>query len=206
MQGCPLSPLFASFVVTRLLAPIDALLRERAATRLASGDHGDDGYGGISHLLSYVDDISTCVYLPDLEFLCKTLRSNGASLGCFVNTSKTRILTSCNGSSPLPSINYHNARLGESISSTIRQFSNAPHPDTPHTTIPIKLVDRFRLLGHPVGSAKFAADFFMKCTTIVRNCITSLSNSISDQHTKLRLFSMCLIQKIPHLLSSSDVT
>ena len=118
-QGCPLSPLFASFVVARLLAPIDALLRERATTRLASGDHGDDGYGGISHLLSYVDDISTCVYLPDLEFLCETLRSNGASLGCFVNTSKTRILTSCNGSSPLLSIIYHNARLGESISSTI---------------------------------------------------------------------------------------
>jgi len=201
-QGCPLSPLFASFVVARLLAPIDVLLRERAATRLASGDHGDDGYGGISHLLSYVDDISTCVYLPDLEFICDTLRSNGASLGCFVNTSKTRILTSCNGSSPLPSITNHNACLGESILSTIHQFSNAPHHDTPHTTIPIELVDGFRLLGHPVGSAKFAADFFTKCTTIVRNCITSLSNSISDQHTKLRLFSMCLIQKLPHLLSS----
>jgi hypothetical protein len=30
-QGCPLSPLFASFVVARLLEPIDSLLRERAA-------------------------------------------------------------------------------------------------------------------------------------------------------------------------------
>jgi hypothetical protein len=37
-QGCPLSPLFASFVVACLLQPIDALLRECAATRLASRD------------------------------------------------------------------------------------------------------------------------------------------------------------------------
>jgi hypothetical protein len=84
-QGCPLSPLFASFVVALLLAPIDKLLRKRAASRLASGDTGDDGHGGISHLLSYVDDISTCVYLDDLQFLCETLKSSGASLGCFVN-------------------------------------------------------------------------------------------------------------------------
>ena len=42
-QGCPLSPLFASFVVARLLEPIDGLLRERAAARLDNGDTGDDG-------------------------------------------------------------------------------------------------------------------------------------------------------------------
>jgi len=88
-QGCPVSPLFASFVVARLLEPIDSLLRERAAAQLASGDSGDDGFGGISHLLGYVDNISSCVYLSDLPFLCSTLNSTGASLGCFVNPSKT---------------------------------------------------------------------------------------------------------------------
>jgi hypothetical protein len=30
-QGCPLSPLFASFVVAHLLKPIDKLLRQRAS-------------------------------------------------------------------------------------------------------------------------------------------------------------------------------
>ena len=53
-QGCPLSPLLASFVVARLLEPIDGLLRERAAARLANGDPGDDSQGGISHLLSVI--------------------------------------------------------------------------------------------------------------------------------------------------------
>jgi hypothetical protein len=68
-QGCPLSPLFASFVVARLLKPIDGLLRKRAANCLANGDTGDDGQGGISHLLSFVNDISSCIYLPDLHLL-----------------------------------------------------------------------------------------------------------------------------------------
>ena len=201
-QGCPLSPLFASFVVARLLAPIDKLLKERAATRLASGDLGDDGHGGISHLLSYVDDISSCVYLPDLEFLCTTLKSQGALLGCFVNTSKTRILTSCNNTSPIDTISNTDATLGAAISRTIAAFSNKPDPDNPDATIPVEVTNGCRLLGHPVGSADFASSFFEQCTTTVRNCISTLSDSISDPHTKLRLFSMCLLQKIPHLLSS----
>ena len=77
-QGCPLSPLFASFVVARLLEPIDSLLRKRAAARLASGDPGDEGFGGISHLLGYVEEISSCVYLSDLPFQCNTLKNIGA--------------------------------------------------------------------------------------------------------------------------------
>jgi len=93
-QGRPLSPLFASFVIARLLKPIDCLLRECAATCLANGDTGDDGQGGISHLLSFVDDISSCAYLPDLHFLCEQVRSCGASIGCFVNPHITRVLTS----------------------------------------------------------------------------------------------------------------
>jgi len=92
----------SSFVIARLHKPIDRLLREHAANRLANGDTGDDGQGGISHLLSFVDDILSCVYLPDLHFLCEQVRSHGASIGCFVNPHKTRVLTSCNGTSILP--------------------------------------------------------------------------------------------------------
>ena len=87
-QGCPLSPLFASFVVARLFQPIDGLLRDRAAARLTAGNTGDDGQGGISHLLSFVDDTSSCVYLPDFQFLCEQVRSRGASIGHFVNPQK----------------------------------------------------------------------------------------------------------------------
>jgi hypothetical protein len=160
-QGCPLSPLFASFVVARLLAPLDSLLRARAAARLASGDEGDDGFGGISHLLSYVDDISSCVYLPNLKFLCQELQSRGARLGCFVNRFKTRILTSCNGTSILPLLSSRNQALATSLSDTIAQFFVTPHPtDTTAPPVPVELTSGCRLLGHPVGLAAFATEFF----------------------------------------------
>ena len=42
----------------------------RAAHRLKNGNPGDDGAGGITHLLGFVDDVSACVFLADLEFLC----------------------------------------------------------------------------------------------------------------------------------------
>jgi hypothetical protein len=170
---------------------------------LTSGDPSNDGYGGITHLLSYVDDTSTCIYLPDLEFFCNTLKTNGAALGCFINMAKTRILTSCNGTSPLPLISASNPELGLSIANMIATFSTTPHPtDTTTPAIPVELTHGFRLLGHPVGSATFANEFFIKCISVVNKCIISLNNSISDQQTKLRLFTQCIIQKIPHLLSS----
>jgi hypothetical protein len=160
-QGCPLSPLFASFVVARLLEPIGKLLRQRASDRLASSDPGDDGFGGISHLLGYVDDISSCVYLHNLPFLCNTLKTLGASLGCFVNPSKTCILTSCNGTPPLPLLHAINPTLTAAISTTIAEFSTRPHLTSKSApAIPVKLTTGFQLLGHPVGSSTFATEFF----------------------------------------------
>jgi hypothetical protein len=167
-QGCPLSSLFASFVVARLLEPINALLRARATKRLESGDRSDDKYGGTTHLLSYVDNISTtCIYLPDLEFFCNTLKTNSAALSCFVNTSKTRFLTSCNGTSSLPLTSASNPKLGLSIANTIATFSTTPHPtDTTKPAIPVELTHGFRLLRHPVGSATFANKFSTKFISV----------------------------------------
>jgi hypothetical protein len=118
-------------MVACLLGPIDKLLRERAAARLASGNPGNDDYGGISYLLSCVNNISTCVYLPNLAFLCNTLKTHGTSLGCFVNASKTRILMSCNGTSPLACITDANPSIGLSITQAITTFSNTPNPLDP---------------------------------------------------------------------------
>ena len=43
-QGCPLLPLFASFVVVQFLEPIDELLPKRMAEQLATGNKGDEGH------------------------------------------------------------------------------------------------------------------------------------------------------------------
>ena len=119
-QGCPLSPIFASLVVARLLQPLDGLLlKARAAARLLAGYKGDDNYGGITHLLGFVDDVSACVPLEDLQFLCDNFASIGAPLGCFVNPMKTRILTSTSGHSPLPALSLTNPQLATTITNTI---------------------------------------------------------------------------------------
>ena len=99
-ERCPLSPILASLVVVRLLQPINNALRQRAAERLANGITHDDGRGGITNLLGFIDDISTVVPLEDLLFLCQQFRDRGLSLGCFINPDKRRILTSTNGTSP----------------------------------------------------------------------------------------------------------
>ena len=71
--------------MARLLEPIDSLLRGRVVKQVASGDPGDEGFGGVSHLLGYVDDISSCFYLHDLPFFCTSLirrrrhRNDGAN-------------------------------------------------------------------------------------------------------------------------------
>ena len=74
-QRCPLLPLFASFVVAQLLEPVDKLLREGTAEELATGNGGNVEHGGISNFLSFVDNISSCVYLPDVNLLCEQIIS-----------------------------------------------------------------------------------------------------------------------------------
>ena len=53
-----------------------------------------------------------------------------------------------------------------------------------------------------VGSATIASDFFYRRIDDVKKYVTSLLDNITDQQTRLRLFSQCIIQKLPHLLSA----
>ena len=202
-QGCPLSPIFASLVVTNLLQPLDIELRKRAATRLRNGDPGDDGFGGITHLLGYVDDVSACTPLEDLKFLCDRFATIGAPIGCFVNPMKTRILTSTSGHSPLPDIHELNPTLATSISDAISKYSTKSNDiNILGPPLPAEITTGFRLLGSPVGSPAFAREYFNTQLVEIQSCITTMSTAITDRQTKLRLFSQCLIQKIPHLLGS----
>jgi hypothetical protein len=99
-----------------------------------------------------------------------------------------------------------NPTLGQSITTTIETFSNEPDRADTTSTRPVELTSSgFRLLGHPVGLASFASSFFDKCTDTVKKCVETLSTSISDPQTRLRIFSSCLLQKIPHLLSSDII-
>jgi len=121
-QGCPLSPILAALVVVRLLKPIDQSLRQRALQRLEAGILHDDNYGGRTHLLGFIDDISTLVPLEDLLFLCEQFQQRGIPLGCFINPGKTRILTATNGISPIQAISITNPTLAHDITKAINTY------------------------------------------------------------------------------------
>ena len=47
-----------------------------------------------------------------------------------------------------------------------------------------------------------AATFYFSCIMEANECIICLSHANTNKHTKLRLFSQCLLQKLLHFLPS----
>ena len=85
-----------------------------------------------------------------------------------------------------------------SISNSIASFSTTPHPTNKTAPdIPVELTTGFRLLGQPVGSATFVTEFFDHRINDVKKNITSLLDNITDQQTRLRLFSQCIYKNYP---------
>ncbi len=60
----------------------------------------------------------------------------------------------------------------------------------------------FRLLGTPVGSPDFAHNYYNEQIETVNSAMASLTDAIQDIQTRLKLFTQCTIQKLPHLLDS----
>ena len=197
-QGCPLSSTFAALILNRVLQPLDDILRKRAQARLLNGDPGDDGFGSITHLFAWVDDISATVPHNDIATFLHHLNELGHQRGCHINPHKSRILTSCNNNSIIPLLKHTNPSLADTISNAINRFSTKIIEGT---TTGVELTDGFRLLGTPVGSASFADSFYQEQLSHAFQLAT-LNDQITDLQTRLKLFSTCILQKLPHLLSS----
>ena len=199
-QGCPLSSIFAALVFHRVLAPLQAALNDRANDRVLRGDLGDDGCGSVSIITAFVDDNSNVIPLEDISFFFTELDELAPPRGCRLNSFKTRILTSTNGMSPLPALRLTNPPLAESIEQAITTYSISKATNPTDPPIPVELTEGCRLLGAPVGSARFARDFcFQRVAAAIADAHT-LTTSVSDLQTRLRLFSQCTIHKLPHLL------
>jgi len=192
-QGCPLSSTFAALVMNRVLQPIDKLLRQRANERLKNGDPGDDGYGGITHLFAWVDDLSSTIPHIDIKFFLDHLKLAGQERGCFINPEKSRILTSCSGHSIIPELTILQPQLADELTYSINSYSHKKSKTSP-TPIGVELTDGFRLLGTPVGSATFADTFFAEQLTAVSKQMETLTDNITDLHTRLKLFNNCTLQ------------
>ncbi len=144
IQGCPLSPIFGTLVLHPILKSLEEKLQQQAAAGLANNIPGNDGFGSHAHLFAYMDDISLTVALEDVQFSCKEMDKLGTPCGCFINTLKTRILTSCNGHSILPQLHKDNLGLASEIKKTISTYP-ITYDKITNKTAPVKLVDSLGL-------------------------------------------------------------
>ena len=127
-QGCPLSGMFASLVLHHVLVPLDMELQQRAADRLANNDRGDDGHGSVATIMSYVDDVTGSVPHVDMAFFERRFKHHAEPLGGFWQT-KSRILTSCDGSSIIPRLRAANRVVADELENMIARCSNKPSPN-----------------------------------------------------------------------------
>ena len=203
-QGCPLSSTLAALILNEVLVPLTAKLKARAAERLRQGNKGDDGRGGETDPMAYIDDCGASVYVEDVWFFLEEFNRLGEPLGCHLNFDKTRIMTSTNGRSGVPSIRIaYGDAVADQINAALEKYSKT-------TTIinnrpvssKVEITTGLRLLGQPLGSTTFAKDFF--ASKLEENMADSsrLLDAVPDPHTALRLFSQCALHKLPHLLGS----
>jgi hypothetical protein len=146
-QGCSLSSTLAALVLHHVIAPIAELLHQRAATRLAQGNPGDDGLGGVSIPMGYVDDKNICLYVEDVWFFLTEFKRCAQPCGMFLNTNKTRILTSTNDSSSIPAIRHsYGNDIADCIEQAITTFSTkpSPTPSNPTATSPVEVTTGLR--------------------------------------------------------------
>jgi hypothetical protein len=147
-QGCPLSPLFASLVLTEVLRPLQQELALRATTRFRQGFQGDDLQGSCAATSAYFDDSNSAVAFEDSYFYLTHFMALGKPHGILVSLDKSLILTSTMGSSPLPFLPDHQA-------SPLCQALALLSPNAECTT-------GLHLVGQPIGNDDFCASFLLQ--------------------------------------------
>ena len=196
-QRCPLSSIFAAIVLNKVLLPLDTSPRCHMATCLTNLDPHDDGNRGITHLLAYVDNNSTAIPLEDPTFFFVKFERLAKSLSVNINAMKTRIMLWCNGASAPPSIFQElPGHIVKSVCTTLDKYSikkNGPK---------VEILDGIRLLGGPVCNSSFVNTFLHAAADATDIATDKLHAKIIDLQTRLHLFNIFVIEKLPQLLGN----
>ncbi|EJK56415.1 hypothetical protein THAOC_23698, partial [Thalassiosira oceanica] len=87
----------------------------------------------------------------------------------------------------------------DELADTIAEFSVKPST-TPEEFDPVEVTDGFVYLGCPIGSPEFARSYFKVKVNEVRQEARKLHQQINDHQTRLHLFTMSTMLKLPYLL------
>ena len=202
-QGCPMSPVFAAIVLNEILSKLDVDLRNRALARKNAGEWGDDGNGGITISMAYIDDVNMLVPLADVEFVLAKVREYGEPLGAIMNTEKTRVLTSTIGEKTttklISSEDESTRQLGWSLLRAIAQYSTTIKDGE---RVPVEVTDGLRVLGAPIGSPSFCRTFIAKQMAKAKEASKRILEGLDSCQTQLQLYKTCTVHKMTHLFMS----
>jgi hypothetical protein len=177
----------------------------RPTTRRLNGLTYDDNAGGETHPMAYVDDTGANVLHQDVLFFLQEFQCLATPLGCHLNPTKMRIMTSTSGESSLPAIKRdYGYAVADSVRQALTTYSISSSIAVDGTTVlsPVEITDGMRILGQPLGSRTYALSFFD--AQLKENLLeaTKFFNTVTDHHTTLCLFTQCTLHELPHLLGA----
>ena len=188
-QGCPFSPVLAALVLNIIIKELDTRLRARAAQRKQNKNKLDDGEGGITNLLAFVDDLNAVVPIEDSLFYCTTFTQLANNLGLRIREDKSVILTSTNGISPIPHLKTESKNI---LNECIQTFTAGK-----------ETTDGIVILGFPIGSRPFINNHLDKLSIKIRKTLKALQTNLDSIQTVGQLFNNSILPKFYHTLCLS---
>jgi hypothetical protein len=181
-QGCPLSPCFAALAFFVILLQIN---KETAQRTTARGQPRTDS-------LSYHDDTQHPLRYADILWYLRRFHEIGSPHGVRLNFTKTYLLTSTTGSSPLPLLSPADQQALQDALDFLSSHGN-PSPER---------TGGVRLLGRPLGGSPFVTSYLRDASSTFHTDILRLHAGIADLHTRASLFRFCTRATVDHLLDS----
>jgi hypothetical protein len=148
-------------------------------------------------LVIYTSVIDYCLHVSvsSLEihrFLTRFHRTRPTQHGIVLNFTKTKILTSTNGESPLALLPPADAEaLQAALTFLSRNQDSKP-----------ELTSGVRLLGQPIGSREFIDSFLQQSLDSFQTDIHRLNQGFPDLQSRSTIFRFCTRPTIDHLLAS----
>ena len=147
--------------------------------------------------MAYVDDVNTLIHHKDIEYFISRFIQLATPLNAILDTDKTRIMTSCSGSSLVQKLLAHpdfsSMMTGKQLETTIQQQYSTETVNGVKT--PVETTKGLRVLGTPIGSPRFCHQFLLKALDHASNDSLKLLSNLEDFQMILRIYSTCTAQK-----------